>query len=413
MLKKFILISVILCSLELFTLVFLPDMVIEVVEMAGVGIILFFLLIYFVYGESRSGKKRFALPIWLVFIAVLFSMLGAFVFQDQSFSATAIGQRVIYYYLIYFLLHYMKIPLEYIRKVIVVFAIVYMALYIGQYLLYPTALIKSKMFIDRGTLRIFMPGAGFLVIAYFIWLHAFFKSYKFKYILLLIAALIVFVLLGTRQVLAAMLLLTIVFMLQSKVIKSRLLFFALIGIAIVPVYFLFQDIINSMLDLTVSQSQDAGSNVRVKAATYFLVDFNKSNWAYIIGNGAPGTSGYTLRMADIAERYGYFRSDLGLIGEYTQYGVLFVIGVFIIFYRSLSSRLPEDLMFIKYNFLGIIITLVTGGGAFGSYSINILTNCMLLYMIDVYLNEKELSEPGSNASSTFAEPIPNKTVVST
>ncbi len=176
MLKKFILISVILCSLELFTLVFIPDMLIKVFEMAGVGIILFFMLVYFVYGEEQSEKKRFALPISMILIAVLFSMLGAYVFQDQAFSATAIGQRVLYYYLIYFLLHYMKIPIEYIKRIIVVFALVYMALYVGQYFLYPTALIKSKMFIDRGTLRIFMPGAGFLVIAYFIWLHSFFKT---------------------------------------------------------------------------------------------------------------------------------------------------------------------------------------------------------------------------------------------
>jgi len=399
MLKKFILISAILCSLELYTLVFIPDMLIKVFEMAGVGIILFFMLVYFVYGEEQSEKKRFALPISMILIAVLFSMLGAYVFQDQAFSATAIGQRVLYYYLIYFLLHYMKIPIEYIKRIIVVFALVYMALYVGQYFLYPTALIKSKMFIDRGTLRIFMPGAGFLVIAYFIWLHSFFKTYKFKYILFLIGAMMVFVLLGTRQVLASMLLLSIIFMLQSKVIKSRFLFFLMIGIALVPVYFLFQDIINSMLDITVSQSQNAGSNVRVKAASYFLDDFNKNNWAYFIGNGAPGSSGYGLRMAGIAERYGYYRSDLGLIGEYTQFGILFVIGVIIILYRALSSRLPDDLMFIKYNFLGIIITLVTGGGAFGSTSINILINCMLLYMIDMYLNEKEELKPDMNTLS--------------
>ncbi len=399
MLKKFVLISVILCSLELYTLVFLPDMVIEVVEMAGIAIILFFLVLYFIYGEEQQGKRRFALPVLLILIAMIFSMIGAYAFQEQSFSSTAIGQRVLYYYLIYFLLHYLKIPLDYIRKLIVVFAIVYMVLYVAQYLVFPTALIKSKMFIDRGTLRIFMPGAGFLVIAYFIWLYSFFKTYKFKYIALLVASLIVFVLLGTRQVLAAMLLLSIVFMLQSKVIKSRFLFFIMIAVAIIPVYFIFQDIINSMLDITVSQSQSAASNVRVKAARYFLFDFNKNDWAYIIGNGAPGSSGYGLRMAGIAERYGYYRSDLGLLGEYTKFGVLFVIGVIIIFYRSLSSRLPENLMFIKYNFLGILITLVTGGGAFGSNSINILINCMLLYMIDMYLNEKELAEEKAELSS--------------
>ncbi len=77
MLKKFVLISLILCSLELYTLAFLPDMVIEVVELAGIGIILFFLLLYMVYGEDRHGKKRFALPIWLIMLGVFgIYMLG-------------------------------------------------------------------------------------------------------------------------------------------------------------------------------------------------------------------------------------------------------------------------------------------------------------------------------------------------
>jgi hypothetical protein len=404
MLKKFILIVVILCSLELFTLVFLPDMVMQVIEMAGIGIILFFLLLYFVYGEVRPGKMRFAFPVWLILISLVFSMIGANVFQDQSFSATAVGQRVIYYYLVYFLLHYLKIPVEYIRKTIVVFAIAYMAIYITQYVMYPTALIKSKMFIDRGTLRIFMPGAGFLVISYFIWLYSFFKTYRIRYILLLLTAWAVFILLGTRQVIGAMLLLSIVFMLQSKVVKSRFLFFALIGIAIIPLYLLFQDIITAMFDVTVSQSQSAGSGIRVKAARFFLTDFYKNNWAYFTGNGAAGSTVYGLRVAGISERYGYYLSDIGLIGEYIKYGVLFVIAVIIIFYRSLSSRLPENLMFIKYNFYGLILTLVTGAGAFGSVSINILTNCMLLYMIDMYLNENEVSDIKLSATAKLANP---------
>lgn len=398
MFKKIILISVILCSLELFTLVFLPDMVIEVIEMAGVAIILFFLVLYFIYGERHMGKMRFTLPLVLILVSVAFSMLGAYAFQDQSFSVTVLAQRVIYFYLIYFLLHYLKISNEFITKTITVLAIAYMVLYVAQYLVYPTALIKSKMFIDRGTLRIFMPGAGFLVIAYFIWLYSFFKTYKLKYVILLLASLAVFVLLGTRQVIAAVLLLTIVFIIQSKVINSKFLFFILIGIAVIPVYFLFQDIITAMFDVTVSQSQTAESNIRVKAATFFLTDFYKNNWAYLIGNGYAGSSSYGLRMAGISQRFSYYQSDIGLIGEYTKYGLFFVIGVIIILYRALAAKLPEELIFIKFNFLGLIMTLVSGAGAFGTTSINILINCMLLYMIDNYLNEKEKQDTAALSS---------------
>ena len=45
-------------------------------------------------------------------------------------------------------------------------------------------------------------------------------------------------------------------------------------------------------------------------------------------------------------------------------------------------------MFIKYHFMGIILTLVTGGGAFGN-SNTIVINCMLLYLLDLYLNDAE------------------------
>lgn len=241
---------------------------------------------------------------------------------------------------------------------------------------------------DRGTLRIFMPGAGYLVIAYFIWLYYIFKSFKVRYVVFLLLSLGVFVLLGTRQVIASMLLLSILFLLHSKIVKSKFIIFMLIGLAILPVYFIFQDIIYAMFEVTVSQSQSVESNIRIKAAKFFLTDFYPNKWAYFTGNGAAGSSMYEVRITNYSERYGFYQSDIGLIGEYTKFGALFVIGVIIIFYRALTAKLPEHLMFIKYNFLGLIMTLVTGAGAFGSSSTNILINCMLLYLIDLYMNEK-------------------------
>ncbi|MCK5136589.1 MAG: hypothetical protein KAR19_12425 [Bacteroidales bacterium] len=407
MFKKIILITIILCALEFFRLAFLPDIVIKAIEMVGVAIILFFLVIYFVYGDSRLGKMRFALPIALILISVLISMFGSYSFQNQSFAATAIGQRVIYFYLIYFLLHYLRIPIDFIKKTIVVFAIAYIVLYLAQYTLYPTELTKSKMFMDRGTLRIFMPGAGYLVIAYFIWLYLIFKSFRIRYLVFLLVSLAVFVLLGTRQVIASIVLLSILFLLQSKVVKSKLLFFSLIGLTIIPVYFLFEDILFAMFEVTVSQSQSIESNIRFRAAKFFLTDFFPNKIAYFTGNGAIGSSLYGVRIANYAERYGFYQADLGLIGEYTKYGVLFVVGVIIIFYRSLSPKLSENLMFIKYNFLGLILTLVTGGGAFGSSSTNILINCMLLYLIDLYLNRDMDSGPPLTVSSVTGKLAPS------
>lgn len=388
MLKKFILIFVILCSLVFYYVIFLPEFSFKPIRLLGIAVLLVFIVIYFIYSKEKLGRMHFALPITLIFVSVLISMFGANLFQDQSLMVTALAQQVIYYYLIYFLLHFFKIPIEYIKKIILAFAIVYMVLYYAQHALYPLMLTHSKMFFDRGTLRISLPGAGFIVIGYYMWLYLTFKSFKVKYLVLLLATFGIFILLASRQVIGAILLITIIFLFQSKVVKSKFLFFLLIGAAVIPVYFIFEDIINSMFNVTVSQGESFDSYIRVKAARFFLSDFYNHKLAYFTGNGAEGSSEYGSRIIKYARRYGYYQSDLGLIGEYTKFGALYVIGVIMIFFRAFRAKLPEDLMFVKYNFFGILLTLVVGAGAFGTSADNILINSMLLYVTDVYLNEK-------------------------
>ena len=66
-----------------------------------------------------------------------------------------------------------------------------------------------------------------------------------------------------------------------------------------------------------------------------------------------------------------------------------MVAVIIILVRVFSRKLPENLMFIKYNFLGVLLTLVTGGGAFGSSGENIILMCFLFYLIDLHVDGKD------------------------
>lgn len=389
MLKRILLIIIILCSLKFYQLAFLPEMIIKVTEWIGIGLIFGLLIIYIVYSREKLYKQKFAFPIILILISVLISMFAAYAYHDQSFLRTAIAQRAIYFYFIYFLLHYMKMEGVFIIKLIMIFGLTYIVIYLAQYMIFPVQITYSHMFIDRGTLRIFLSGAGYLVIGYFIYLYLTFKAFRIRYVFFMLLAYGIFVLLGTRQIIASILLLTILFILQSRVVKSKLLIFSLIGLSIVPIFLLFQDIIIAMFDVTLEQSQAVESNVRVRAAEYFLTEFYPSGFAYFTGNGMHGNSMYGLKIIRIMEEYKFFQSDIGLIGEFTQYGMLFLIGVSVILYRVLTVKLPEKLMFIKYNFLGIILTLVTGSGAFGSSGTNVLINSMVLYLVDLYLNDNK------------------------
>ena len=388
MYKKVIIIIVILTSTGLYQLTFLPDVLVKASRLMGAALMAAVIVLYAAYSREKSYKSYFTVPIILILVSVLISMFGAYAFHGQSFMSTALAQRAIYFYLAYFLLHLMKVSGEFIIRCVFAFAFLYIGLYLLQYFIYPVLMTNAHVFIDRQTLRIFLPGLGYLVIGYFIWLYLTFRTFKMKYIVFLLLSMITFVLLGTRQLLAAIVLLTILFVLQSKMIKSKLLLFIMIGAAFIPVFFLFQDIILAMFEVTQKQSQRIESNVRVEAAKFFLTDFVPNGWAYITGNGASGSSLYGLRIIRYAEEYGYFQSDIGLIGDYTKYGILYVFGALIILYRILIKKIPEKLMFIKYNFMAILITLVTGSGAFGSAD-SIVIICLLLYLLDLYMNDAE------------------------
>ncbi len=389
MLKKIVIYIIILCSLKLYSIAFVPEVAVKLTEWIGIGLTAALLIIFLVYQRGKAIRKCLVFPSILIFVSVFLSMIGSYVYQDQSLPITAYAQRAIYFYLVYFLLHYLKPDGKFVVRTILVFALVYVVIYYAQTIVYPMELTTSKMFIDRGTLRIFMVGSGYLVISYYIWLYFTFRSYKFKYVLFLLLAMGVFVLLGTRQVLAVILLITILFILQSRVVKAKALLFLLMGIALIPIYFLFENIILSMFEVTRSQTQNLEGGIRLEAARFFLMRFIPSDLAYITGNGSPGSSLYGLRLARYSEEYGYYLSDIGLIGEYVKYGLLYVVAVIIILVRVFSRKLPENLMFIKYNFLGVLLTLVTGGGAFGSSGENIILMCFLFYLIDLHVDGKD------------------------
>ena len=389
MYKKVILIIVILTSLQLYQIFFLPNIVIRTSRLVGLAIIGAVIVLQAAYSREKLFKSYFTAPIILIFVSVLISMFGAYAFQSQSFIITAYAQRAMYFYLLYLLLHIMKVPGEFIIKCLLTFALLYIGLYLLQYFIYPVQITDAKMGLSRETLRIFLPGGGYLVLGYFIWLYLTFKTFKIKYVIFLLLSITVFILMGSRQAIAGIALVTLVFILHTRLVKSKVLLFIIIGAAFIPIFYLFQDVFYAMFEATREQSQSIESNIRVRAAKFFLTDFFPNKWAYFTGNGAHSyKSLYGLRVLRYRMEYGYYQTDIGLIGEYTQYGFLYVVGSVIILSRVLIKKIPEKLMFIKYYFMNIIIGLVTGAGAFGN-SNRIIEICMVLYLVDLYLNDAE------------------------
>lgn len=410
--KKLIVYFIALSALELFNFSFISVDLIKAYQLIGIGLMVMILIVQVVYQREFNFTKKFQLPLILIFTGVILSMFMAFTGHDQSFTITLIAQRFMYFYLFYWVLHAIKISTDDLESVILWLGITFSVFYIIQFILYPTLLFDVRIAEDRGTIRIFLPGFTFLVLAYFLCLNRLFETFSIGKLLAVFLFVSILILMGTRQVIFSVLLITLMFVLFSRVVKSRILIFMLVAISIIPVIIVFQDIFISLIDLSKSQSETLTENVRLRAAIFFLTDLFPNDLAYITGNGAESANSYYGFLIQMyKDAYGFYQSDIGLVGDYTKFGALFVLGVFIILFMTIFRRAGERFSYIKYNYIGIVLTLFTGGGPFGMAD-SIIAICCTLYILDIdYHDRMYLEEHGEDEEDEASEIIEERSFI--
>lgn len=376
---------IIICSTSFYSLTMLGPLA-KGAELLGVLAIVVLLFIYWTYSDQKLFKQQYTLLIMLIFISLFTSMVMAQATREQSFSSTLIAQRAIYYYLFYFLLHQLKIKPSDLEKIFIALGIVHVILYLLQFFFYPKILFDVFMLSDRGTIRIYMKGSDYLVISYFMCIQAFFRTNKIKYLLLTLVFFSIFILLGGRQTMAIMAFVLILFLIYDKKVKSRILLGMLIMACVFLVFIIFQEIFQQLVVQSAKDSRLGADYIRFVSARYFLTDFFKSPLAYITGNGMYSNStNYGIEIKRLMS-HGYYLGDIGLIGNYAIYGIFFIIGVIGICVKSLRARILEAHTYVKYMFIAIVLSLITGGGFVNADFICSIT--CLLYMIDVSVHFK-------------------------
>ncbi|NJK95454.1 MAG: hypothetical protein HC905_11585 [Bacteroidales bacterium] len=210
---------------------------------------------HFIYDKNIRLSRNFNTEINIIIVSVLFSMFGASLFHGQTFFQTAIAQKAIYFFAFYFLLSYIKIHPEELINLMVIFGIAYALVYIAQFIVFPKQLVSSKILEERGTLRIYMAGGEYSYFAYFFALYKFAKTHKVYYIFLMLLFLSIFIMLGSRQLIATIFGITMLFFLLSKQVKSKFAI-GLLGFGLlVSVYFQFQEVFNSMFEVSQTKVQ--------------------------------------------------------------------------------------------------------------------------------------------------------------
>lgn len=364
--------------------------IVKMVDLCVIVLVIFLLVLFVIYGtDNKTVKKNFQIEITLVFIALVVSTFAAFFFHEQSLPYTLFAQREFYIFSFYLLLHKMMPDRERILKMFILLAYIYAAVYVLQFVLYPRQIVADVPHLDRGSVRVGIPGADYMILSWFILLGRFFKTKRIRYILAILPFFIVLIIMASRQVLASVALGTIVYIVFSKDVKSKFWIFILVILAIVSLSYLFKGIITQIIEAFNKDPNDIRQNIRFVAARYFLFDFNNNPLWILTGNGMPeGHSDYGKIFNRLAVELGYFQSDVGIIGDFSKFGILFVLAEFSFLLKLLFYKIDMKYSFVKYFALIWLLTMFTGSGLGIS---SIVTFCFLFYFVDIECHYKKSS----------------------
>jgi len=380
--KKLILVFILIGSLQVYSLSILGT-AIRLFHLTAIGLLIVIIAIDLVYFKTIKIKQNFSAPIYFIFLGVILSMFSAYYSYNQTFAQSLYAQRDIYFYLVYFALHVLRIDKKALQRIIIYFGLLYFLLYLIQFFAFPTRIFDVHMIEDRNTVRIVLDGSGYAVLAYFMCMQIFYTSNKIKYLVLAVVLFTPVVLFGSRSLLLTVLLGTVAQLIFSKRIKSKALIITLVLASLVPAYYFSQEIINGMMDASEANSEKGADYVRIRAAQFYLTQFMPTDISMITGVGAPTERSPLGQMTTmISKRYHFNLSDIGIISNYVTYGIFFIFGMLWTIYITMFSKIKRDMSYIKYvMFFIVFLMLPIAAGWANSASIAVL--CCIFYLTDI------------------------------
>ncbi len=388
MVKKILIYSLFLVSIDLFRLTYIPVKITFVLGFSFALMVSLGSILIFLYQRFDRIYQNFTFEIIIFLFAFNLAIVGAYTFHQQNPGLTFWAQRYSLFFFTYFFLHAIRFKVKELERIIFILGIVYIVFFLVQYALYPKILFNVRIQLSRGTTRIFLQGGAIASLAYFMGLYYFTTTQKPLYGIVSILFFITLILQGTRQNILLIGFATIVFILVNKRVKSKFSIMLLLALLAIPVFYFFQDIFMNLIAVSEKQSAQQDDDIRIKAVKFFMIDFFPSPFAYLIGNGESHmASNYGMEVFKYKMVNGLYQSDIGILGDVSKYGVFFILGVVLIYLKVFKLKLTR-FVYIKYFFLVSFLRMFLGSDFGGAESIVVLST--MLYMIDVDIHDQKV-----------------------
>ncbi len=391
--QKLAAITIILCSIHVFGLYYSAGKsVYFAIDFLGFALIGWSLV--FNKKSTQAIPNHFGKPLTYLFLALFISTLSCFIFHDQSILATIIAMRYIFYLAVYFQLRKLNIEKQWIEKMILIGAAIYMVVFFIQVAIFPLKIVDTGRIeeADRGFLRFRIEGAGFLMLAAFMSLNRFLLNKNRQSLLFYIICMVALVMLGFRTLLLTGVIASVFLALKIssdrvKVIRNTFLsLLFILALYLVP---FINTYVNDLVELTQSQTDMGDDYVRYQTYNFYRYKVNKDELTLLFGNGFPQDDSRYGKMVSRGVDRGYIYADLGMIGFYLIYGLLAFVAFLYFVIKAVLIKLPKNSQYLNVYFFYMLISSLT---TVELYRIGILgIEALALVLIELSLSKKNNS----------------------
>jgi len=341
--------------------------------------------VFFFYLKKNSGYL-FMGAMKLINLSVFISLFCSYYFWEQSLSD---GLLAILYpvagYNLYFYLVKKNVSVATIERIILIMGLASVVAFLISFMIFPRQIFINPYDnedLTRGFQRIQLSGFGFIYLFFFMSLNKIFisKQGNIKWIIFAIAAYTCILMSLTRTYIAFTTIIALVYLFRNSkmYVKGLIIGTLIIAIFVIPNL----SFVQKMVETTKGDVAESKDYIRIRAAQYFLDNFQPSVFTRILGNGFSygDKSDYGKFMTKLNLSEFYYIEDLGLIGLYVYLGVLAVLAYIIIFYKGLTQKLSSEMNYLR---MFIAYLLFIGLNSYATYN----TSFLLCIVFVLYLYE--------------------------
>lgn len=361
------------------------------------GIACLVLIAIILFNTTVLQKKEFHFRnIVFLFIVIPFvSAFGANVFHNQPLGLSLLQNRLVFFWLLYFVLHVFQVKTSTVVKFLLFVGIVWALLNILQQFTYPNYYFftrgeERKSFVRSGVYRFMPEGIEYGI---FVLLYGFNKYltarnvYTLLLVLLSLAGIYYY---GTRGIAVTAIGCIVISILYLKNIKRWVYLSLLLLVGLIFITYFKSDLITESVEMTNDQVGNE-DYIRILSADFYLNDYWPNWYARLIGNGrSHESSAYGQEISYLQEAMTFWRSDVGLIGTFNTFGLFYILLIIWVCLKGvlLKIRQPEN-RYIKIFFFFPALTLLLTERFSNEFAVCFY--CFLFYLADKTLQKEKFA----------------------